>query len=102
MQKVHLGLDFFDASINRLGAWAVGARSVLKAILVALLEPRARLVAAEESGDYFARMQLLEHAKTLPFGAVWDRHCREAGAPVEAEVLGRVADYDARVTRKRV
>ncbi|HSV91885.1 MAG TPA: L-rhamnose isomerase [Desulfobacterales bacterium] len=101
MERVHLGLDFFDASINRLGAWTVGARSVLKAILLALLEPRAKLVAAEEAGDYFARMQLLEHAKTLPFGAVWDRHCRQAGAPVEAEVLDRVAAYDAAVTRKR-
>ncbi len=54
----------------------------------------------EEAGDYFGRMQLLEHAKTLPFGAVWDRHCRQAGAPVEAEVLDRVAAYDAAVTRQ--
>lgn len=101
MDRVHLGLDFFDASINRLGAWTVGARSVLKAILIALLEPRARLVACEEAGDYFARLQLLEVAKTMPFGAVWDRHCQLAGAPVEAEVLGRVAAYDAAVTRAR-
>ncbi len=101
MDRVHLGLDFFDASINRLGAWTVGARSVLKAILIALLEPRARLVAAEEAGDYFGRMQLLEHAKTLPFGAVWDRHCAQSGVPVEAEVQRVIGDYDARVTRKR-
>jgi L-rhamnose isomerase len=101
MERVHLGLDFFDASINRLGAWAVGARSVLKAVLLALLEPRAKIMACEEAGDFFGRMQLLEHAKTLPFGAVWDRHCRQAGAPVEAEVLDRVAAYDAAVTRKR-
>jgi L-rhamnose isomerase len=101
MDRVHLGLDFFDASINRLGAWTVGARSVLKAVLLALLEPRAKLVACEEAGDYFGRMQLLEHAKTLPFGAVWDRHCRQAGAPVEAEVLGAIGDYDAKVTKKR-
>lgn len=101
MDRVHLGLDFFDASINRLGAWTVGARSVLKAILIALLEPRTKLVAAEEAGDYFGRMQLLEHAKTLPFGAVWDRHCREAGVPVEAEVLGTIREYDAAVTRRR-
>jgi L-rhamnose isomerase len=101
MDRVHLGLDFFDASINRLGAWTVGARSVLKAILLALLEPRAKLVAAEEVGDYFGRMQLLEHAKTLPFGAVWDHHCREAGVPAEAEVLGAIHEYDAAVTRRR-
>jgi len=101
MDRVHLGLDFFDASINRIGAWTVGARSVLKAILLALLEPRAKVVACEEAGDYFGRMQLLEHAKTLPFGAVWDRHCAGSGAPVESEVLGRVGEYDAAVTRKR-
>jgi L-rhamnose isomerase len=101
MDRVHLGLDFFDASINRIGAWTVGARSVLKAILLALLEPRAMLVACEEGGDYFGRMQLLELAKTLPFGAVWDHHCLLAGAPVESEVLGRISDYDAAVTRRR-
>jgi L-rhamnose isomerase len=101
MDRVHLGLDFFDASINRIGAWTVGARSVLKAILLALLEPREKLVASEEAGDYFGRMQLLELAKTMPFGAVWDHHCLQAGAPVESEVLGRVAAYDAAVTRAR-
>jgi L-rhamnose isomerase len=101
MDRVHLGLDFFDASINRIGAWTVGARSVLKAILLALLEPRAKLVACEEGGDYFGRMQLLELAKTLPFGAVWDHHCLLAGAPVESEVLGRIGEYDAAVTRRR-
>jgi L-rhamnose isomerase len=101
MDRVHLGLDFFDASINRVGAWTVGARSVLKAILLALLEPRARLVACEEAGDFFARMQLLEHAKTLPFGAVWDRHCLQSGTVAEAEVLPRVAEYDAAVARTR-
>ena len=101
MDRVHLGLDFFDASINRIVAWTVGARSVLKAILLALLEPRAKLVACEEAGDYFGRMQLLELAKMLPFGAVWDHHCLLAGAPVESEVLGRISAYDAAVTRRR-
>lgn len=102
MDRVHLGLDFFDASINRVGAWTVGSRSVLKAVLIALLEPRAKLVACEESGDYFGRMQLFERAKTLPFGAVWDWYCRESGAPVESEVLDIVRDYDVSVTGKRV
>ncbi len=101
MDRVHLGLDFFDASINRIGAWTVGARSTLKAILLALLEPRVKLLACEEAGDYFGRMQLLEYAKTLPFGAVWDRHCLVAGVPVESEVFGAIHDYDAEVTRKR-
>jgi L-rhamnose isomerase len=101
LMQVHLGLDFFDASINRVGAWTVGSRAVLKALLLALLEPRERLLQAEADGDYFARLQLGELAKGLPFGAVWDHHCRSQGAPVEPEILGAVQDYDRAVTRKR-
>jgi L-rhamnose isomerase len=101
LEHIHLGLDFFDASINRVGAWAVGSRAVLKALLLALLEPHDRLVEAEASGDYFARMQLGELCKTMPFGAVWDQYCQTRGAPVESEVLGLIHDYDRAVTRKR-
>jgi L-rhamnose isomerase len=101
LENVHLGLDFFDASINRVGAWTVGSRAVLKALLLALLEPRERLLEAEASGDYFARMQMGELLKSMPFGAVWDHHCAGQGAPVEAEVLGAIQDYDRAVTRKR-
>ena len=99
--RVHLGLDFFDASINRLGAWTVGARAVLKALLAGLLEPRAALVACEAAGDYLGRMQTFELARTLPLGAVWDRYCLEAGVPTEAEVLGVVREYDAAVGLRR-
>jgi L-rhamnose isomerase len=98
---VHLGLDFFDASINRLGAWAVGSRAVLKALLAGLLEPRSALVACEAAGDYLGRMQTYELARTLPLGAVWDYHCLSAGVPTEAEVLGVVRDYDAAVSSRR-
>jgi L-rhamnose isomerase len=69
---------------------------------MALLEPRAKLIACEESEDFFGRMQLFEQAKTLPFGAVWDRYCEQAGAPVETDVLGLVREYDAAVTRRRL
>ena len=99
--RVQLGLDFFDASINRLGAWAVGSRAVLKALLAALLEPRSALVACEAAGDYLGRMQTFELARTLPLGAVWDYHCLAAGVPTEAEVLGVVRDYDAAVSSRR-
>jgi len=99
--RVHLGLDFFDASINRLGAWTVGARAVLKALLAALLEPRGELVRAEAMGDYFGRLQLFELAKTLPLGAVWDFHCLQADVPQETEVLGAIRDYDKNVCRQR-
>jgi L-rhamnose isomerase len=101
MDRVHLGLDFFDASINRLGAWTVGGRAVLKAVLAALLQPLEALARYEAEGDYFARMQTLELLKTLPLGAVWDYHCLRTGAPLEAEVLGLIRDYDASVARKR-
>jgi L-rhamnose isomerase len=99
--QVHLGLDFFDASINRVGAWTVGSRAVLKALLLALLEPREKLVQAEAAGDYFTRLQLGELAKSLPFGAVWDYHCHGSGAPAEPEVLGLIHEYDRAVTRRR-
>jgi L-rhamnose isomerase len=99
--RVHLGLDFFDASINRVGAWAVGARSTLKGLLAALLEPRETLVACEASGDYLGRMQTFELARTLPLGAVWDYHCLRQKAPLEAELLGMMREYDAEVTSRR-
>ncbi|MBN1835929.1 MAG: L-rhamnose isomerase [Spirochaetales bacterium] len=101
LERIHLGLDFFDASINRVGAWTIGSRAVLKALLLALLEPRDRLVQAEADGDYFGRLQLGEHLKSMPFGAVWDHYCASQGVPVEAEVLGVIHDYDRTVTRKR-
>lgn len=101
LERVHLGLDFFDASINRLGAWTVGGRAVLKALLAALLEPLEALIRFEAEGDYFARMQTLELLKILPLGAVWDYHCLRSGVPLESEVLGLIRDYDAEVARKR-
>ncbi len=80
--RVHLGLDFFDASINRVAAWVTGGRAVLKALLWALLEPTPKLRQLEIEGDFTARLALLEEIKTLPFGAVWDYYCRQSGVPV--------------------
>src|SRR5262249_1125842 len=70
--RVHIGLDFFDASINRIAAWVVGTRCMVKALLLALLEPMATLRQMEVAGDYTARLATLEELKTLPAGAVWD------------------------------
>ncbi len=97
----HLGLDFFDATMNRVGAMTIGARGALKALLLALLEPRTTLMEYEEHGDFFARLALLEELKILPFGAVWDYYCRTKGAPVEREIIGLVQQYDNEVTGKR-
>lgn len=80
--RVHIGLDFFDASINRVAAWVIGARNMLKALLMALLEPRDLLLELELAGDYTGRLALMEELKSLPFGAVWDYHCLTAGVPV--------------------
>jgi L-rhamnose isomerase len=101
LERAHLGLDFFDGTLNRIGAWAVGARAVLQALLLALLEPHAALKAYEEKGDFFARLALLEQLKSLPFGAVWEEHCRRQGAPGDGELIGQVQEYEERVTGRR-
>jgi L-rhamnose isomerase len=99
--RAHIGLDYFDASINRVAAWVVGARAMLKALLAALLEPIDRLRAAETSGDFTARLAMLEEIKTLPLGAVWNYYCLGAGVPVGLDWLEQVKRYEAEVTNKR-
>jgi L-rhamnose isomerase len=99
--RVHIGLDFFDASINRVAAWVIGARSMIKALLIALLEPTERLRRLEEEGDTTARLVLLEELKALPWGAVWDHCCRMNNVPIGAEWLAEVKAYERDVLSKR-
>ena len=87
--RVHLGLDYFDASINRIAAWVIGTRNLLRALLLALLEPPA-IRAAELAGDNTARLALQEESKSLPFGAVWDYYCETKGVPVGTAWLAEV------------
>ena len=101
LQRVHIGLDFFDASINRVAAWVIGTRAMLKALLGALLEPIERLRQLEQAGDYTARLALFEELKTLPQGAVWDQYCLQAGVPVGIAWLDGVRKYEADVLVKR-
>jgi L-rhamnose isomerase len=101
LKRVHVGLDFFDASINRVAAWVIGTRSMIKALLIALLEPTDRLRALEAEGDYTSRLALLEEAKTLPFGAVWDAYCERQGVPVGARWLEDVKEYEREVLSSR-
>ncbi|UCC69043.1 MAG: L-rhamnose isomerase [Armatimonadota bacterium] len=101
LARVHLALDFFDASMNRVGAWAVGARAVLQGLLIALLEPQEKLRQIEDSGDNFARLAMFEELKALPFGAVWDYHCLRCEVPTGSAWLGEVARYETEVTAKR-
>ncbi len=102
LPRTHIGLDFFDASINRIAAWVIGTRNALKALLLALLEPAQELRAAEAAGDFTARLALMEEAKSMPFGAVWDEHCRRAGVPVGAAWLADVRAYEKDVLARRV
>jgi L-rhamnose isomerase len=101
LQRVHIGLDFFDASINRLAAWVIGTRCVLKALLIALLEPTDKLRQMESAGNYTSRLAMLEELKTLPFGSVWDYYCLKADVPVGPAWLQTVKDYEAKVLSQR-
>lgn len=99
--RVHIGLDFFDASINRIAAWVTGTRAMIKALLIALLEPTDMLCSLEQAGDNTARLGLLEELKSLPFGAIWDYYCLKHGVPVGAGWLNAVKQYEKDVLSKR-
>lgn len=101
LDRTHLGLDFFDASINRVAAWVIGTRSALKALLLAHLEPTATLRELEISGDLTGRLALLEELKSLPFGAVWDEHCHRAGVPIGTAWLDEVRAYEREILAQR-
>jgi L-rhamnose isomerase len=101
ISKTYIGLDFFDGTLNRIGAWAVGARATLKGILFALLEPYAQLKSYEEEGDYFSRLALLEESKTKPFGIIWDEYCRVSGTVSDRDLISQVHDYEKSVLAGR-
>jgi L-rhamnose isomerase len=101
LDRVHLGLDFFDASINRVAAWVIGTRNMLRALLMALLEPTERLRQIEAAGDRTARLALLEELKTLPHGAAWDYYCQTRDVPVGPSWIGEIKRYEADVLTRR-
>ncbi len=101
LERTHLGLDYFDASINRVAAWVIGTRNLLKALLAALLEPGDKLRELERAGDLTGRLALLEELRTLPLGAVWDSYCLEAGVPVGETWLDEVRAYERTVLAGR-
>jgi len=101
LDRIHIGLDFFDGSINRVAAWVIGARCTLKALLLALLEPTEALRRLETDRDNTARLALLEELKTLPFGAVWDFYCLTQDVPVGRAWLDQVKEYERSVFPKR-
>jgi L-rhamnose isomerase len=99
--RVHIGLDFFDASINRVAAWVIGTRCMIKALLLAFLEPIATFRKLEAEHDYTARLALLEEQKLLPFGAVWDEYCLKSGVPIGREWIDEVKRYERDVLARR-
>lgn len=99
--RVHIGLDFFDASINRVAAWTIGVRNTLRALLAGLLEPTDQLRAAELEGDYTTRLALMEEMKTFPLGAVWDEYCKRSNVPVGPAWLDEVRGYEKTVLLQR-
>lgn len=101
LDRVHIGLDYFDASINRIGAYVVGARATQKCVLQALLEPLAKLREYEASDRLFERLALLEEAKNLPWNAVWDMFCLQNDVPAGEAYIADVEKYEKDVTSKR-
>jgi L-rhamnose isomerase len=101
LSRVNIGLDFFDASINRIGAYVIGTRAARKAFLIALLEPTSTLIAMEEAGQNFERLAMLEELKTMPFSAVWDYYCLGAGVPVGVDYIADIQQYEKDVLTSR-
>ena len=100
-RRVRIGLDYFDASINRVAAWVIGARNMRKALLLALVAPIAKLRQLEAQGDYTSRLALMEDAKLLPAGAVWDYYCFRQSVPVGEAWLPEIKNYERTVLAKR-
>lgn len=101
LARTRVGLDYFDASINRVAAWTIGTRNMIKALLRAMLEPSAQLRALEASGDYTGRLALLEELRTMPFGAVWDWYCERSGVPVRGAWIQEIRTYEHDVLSSR-
>lgn len=101
LERVHIGLDYFDASINRVAAWVMGMRNTQRALLQALLEPTAELRRLEVAGDYTRRLAMMEEMKAMPASAVWDHFCLEQGTPVGLAWLDEIKQYEKQILQKR-
>jgi len=101
LDKVMIGLDFFDASINRVAAWTIGTRNMIKSLLYAMLVPNNHLKQLQEEGNFTERLALMEEFKTYPFGAIWDYYCEQMGVPVKETWLEDVKKYEKEVLSQR-
>ena len=101
LDRVHMGLDFFDASINRIGAYVVGTRAAQQSMLFALMEPRDLILKYEENGNFFERLALLELLKTKPFGAIWDYYCLKHDVAIAEDYITEIQNYEKEVLSQR-
>lgn len=101
LERIHIGLDYFDASINRVAAWTIGARNTLRVMLMALLEPQVRLRQYEREGDFSSRLALQEELKSMPFNAVWDYYCMQKNVPVGMNFMSAIKEYEQQELSKR-
>jgi len=101
LDRVHIGLDYFDASINRVAAWVIGTRAMQRALLIALLEPFDRLAAVERAGDFTSRLALHEALKGLPWGAAWDYFCLQHDLPLDDALMTDIKAYESQVQFRR-
>jgi L-rhamnose isomerase len=101
LDKVLIGLDYFDASINRVAAWVIGTRNMEKALLNALLMPHAKLKALQDEGSFTEMMMLQEECKTLPFGDIWEKYCEMQGVAADASWYEEIREYEKNVLSLR-
>jgi L-rhamnose isomerase len=101
LERIHIGLDYFDASINRIAAWTIGSRNTLRALLNALLEPQSMLRKYETEGDFSSRLALQEELKAFPSGAVWEYYCLKQSVPVGLDFMNVIKDYEMKELSKR-
>ena len=101
LERIRIGLDYFDASINRVAAWTIGARNTLRALLMALLEPRKALQQYEIEGDFSSRLALQEELKTMPLGIVWDYYCMQKNVPAGMDFMNVIKEYEKKELAKR-
>jgi L-rhamnose isomerase len=101
LERTHIGLDFFDASINRIAAWVIGTRNMIRSLCMALLEPVETMKRYECERDYTSRLALMEEMKTMPFASVWDHYCEQENVPVGLDWLGEVKRYEHEVLSAR-
>ena len=101
IQRVNISTDFFDASINRIGAWVIGARAAIKSLLIAMLEPIELIKKFEDEAILFARLGILEDTKTMPYGTIWNYYCEIMDVPGDKSWIDPVLRYEAEVLDRR-